>query len=175
MSSVQQSKYQVRFAFGLEAGAQIAQGAHVVVWADALPSADADADALAITPGAAVVAGTTGSRAAVASWILDRQAQFGDRAIVAVVAAGGPGGTFAVEDFLAAGAVIDALGDLGIDFTSPEAAAAAGAYAMLKNAANHLLSASVAGQEAGPDAVTAAREYAARTEVTVLREFTSPA
>lgn len=172
MSAAAQSRYQVRFAFGLEAGAQIAQGAHIVAWADALPG---DLDPLTLPADVAVVAATTGSRTAVASWILDRQAELGDRAIVAVVAAGGPGATFAVEDFLAAGAVIDALGDAGIDFTSPEAAAAAGAYATLRNAANHLLSASVAGQEAGSEAVTAAREYAAASDVKVLREFTLPA
>ena len=82
-------------------------------------------------------------------------------------------GEFAVEDFLAAGAVIDALGDAGIDFTSPEAAAAAGAFAFLKNASAHILSASIAGQEAGPEAVAAAKAATASEHFTILQEFSA--
>ncbi|MDH6179868.1 2-phosphosulfolactate phosphatase [Microbacteriaceae bacterium SG_E_30_P1] len=168
-----QSRYQVRFAFGIESGSAIAEGAHVVVWVDALPEgATPGIGALGGT--AAIVSGSIGSRAAVAQWILDRQASLGDRAFVAVVAAGGRGGAFAVEDLVAAGAVIDALGELGIDYTSPEAAAAAGAFLALKNAGSHVLSASVAGQlllaTEGPEALDAARAASAAPEFEVLRE-----
>ena len=169
MSSAQQQKYQVRFAFGIEAGNQIVPGAHIVVWADALPEPTASPFALAHD--GAIVTGSTGSRTAVAQWILARQADLGDRAVVAVVAAGGPDGHFAVEDFLAAGAVIDALGEAGIDFTSPEAAAAAGAFAFLRNASAHVLSASTAGQAAGSDAVAAAKAAALSSDFEILREF----
>ncbi|MDE0545289.1 2-phosphosulfolactate phosphatase [Microbacterium sp. C7(2022)] len=54
---------------------------------------------------------------------------------------------FAVEDFLGAGAVIAALGDLGIDHCSPEAVAAAEAHRALRGATRHLLSASGTGRQ----------------------------
>ena len=167
----QQSRYQVRFAWGTEGAAAIADGAHVLVWADALPGGEVDP--LTVPAGCAIITGGTGSRAAVAEWILARQVELGDRAIVAVAAAGGTGGSFAVEDFVAAGAVIDALSDLGIDFTSPEAAAAAGAFSALRNAGSHVLTASVAGQtlliEQGAEALEAARLAAGSSEFAVLR------
>nr|WP_246311853.1 2-phosphosulfolactate phosphatase [Leifsonia naganoensis] len=100
--------------------------------------------------GAVVAAGLT-NPAAVASWVLAEQVRLGRRAMVAVVAAGGStasGSTrFAVEDLLAAGAVIDALAALGIDYSSPEAAAACAAFTGLRGAVAHLLTASVSGQE----------------------------
>ena len=168
-----QAKYQVRFDWGVAGAAAIVPGAHVLVWADALPTAGPDP--LAVAHDGAIVAGSVGARAAVAQWILDRQVELGGRAVVAVIAAGGPDGRFAVEDLLAAGAVIDALAEVGIDFTSPEAAAAAGAYAGLRNATAHVLSACVSGQEAGADVVAAAREANARADFGILREFGQPA
>ncbi|MDF1478453.1 2-phosphosulfolactate phosphatase [Leifsonia sp. H3M29-4] len=164
-----QTKYQVRFDWGLAGAAAIAPGSHIVVWADALP--EPVADPLALRHDGALITGSVGSRTAVAQWILAKQVELGGRAVVAVVAAGGPDGRFAVEDLLAAGAVIDALAEVGIDFTSPEAAAAAGAFAGLRNATAHVLSACVSGQEAGAGAVAAAREANARAEFGILREF----
>jgi 2-phosphosulfolactate phosphatase len=68
-----------------------------------------------------------------------------------VIAVGEPradGSTrFAVEDLLAAGAVIDALADAGIDYCSPEAAAAGAAFTGLRNATGHLIGASASGRE----------------------------
>jgi hypothetical protein len=175
-SPANQSRYQVRFDWGVDGANSIALGAHIVVWVDALP--DAGVDLSAMPPDVAIVTGTTGSREAVAQWVLARQVELGDRAFVAVVAAGGPNGRFAVEDLVAAGAVIDALADVGLDFTSPEAAAAAGAYAGLRNAGSHVLTASVGGQEllatAGDEALVAARAANASPDFTVLREFNSP-
>lgn len=156
----------MRFDWGLDGAAAIAPGAHVLVWADVFPGED---NPLAVDFDGAVLTGGVGSREEVAAWILARQVELGGRAVVAVVAAGRAGG-FAVEDLLAAGAVIDALADVGIDFTSPEAAAAVGAYAGLRNATGHVLSASVTGQELGADAVAAARAAAASTGFVVLRE-----
>ena len=174
-SPANQSRYKVRFDWGIDGANAIASGAHIVVWVDALP--DATAHPAAIAHDVAIVTGSIGSREAVAQWVLARQVELGDRAIVAVVAAGGPDGRFAVEDLVAAGAVIDALADVGLDFTSPEAAAAAGAFGGLRNAGSHVLTASVAGQELlaaqGAEALTAARAANASTEFTVLREFTS--
>jgi len=139
------------------------------VWCDALPTGHS----IPSFDGA-ILAGSTGSAVATAQWILDLQQRLGDRAIVAVVAAGTDAGGFAVEDLLAAGAVIDALASVGLDFNSPEAAAACAAYEGLRNATLHLTSASETGQTVGPDVLAAAKARNAEPEVRVLREF-SPA
>ena len=169
-----QQQYQVRFDWGLEGAAAIAPGAHIIVWADALVTAGAP-DPTTLDASCAIVVGSVGNRAAVAQWVLERQAEIGDRAIVAVVAAGTDDGRFAVEDLLAAGAVIDAIADTGIDFTSPEAAAAVGAYAGLRNATTHVLTASVTGKQlaaAGDtERVDAARAAHASTDLRILKEF----
>lgn len=172
-SPASQSRYQVRFDWGLAGADSIAPGAHVVVWVDALPGGAADPTSIAHD--GAIVTGSVGSRAAVAQWVLDRQVELGDRVFVAVVAAGSESGRFCVEDLVAAGAVIDALAEVGLDYTSPEAAAAGGAFAGLRNAGSHVLTASVSGQEllssSGQDAVDAARAASASPEFIVLREF----
>ncbi len=162
-----QGKYQVRFDWGMDGAAAIAPGAHVVVWADAIPGS---ADPLTLDFDGAILGGGVGAREAIARWILARQVDLGGRAVVAVVAAGTPEGRYAVEDLLVAGSIIDALAEVGIDFTSPEAAAAVGAYHGLRNAVGHVLSASVAGQSVGPEAVAAARQSNLSEEFTVLRE-----
>lgn len=172
-----QPQYQVRFEWGVDGANAIAPGAHIVVWADALPTGTADP--LAIAHEGAILTGSVGSRKAIAAWVLERQVELGDRATIAVVAAGGPDGRFAVEDLLAAGAVIDALADVGIDYISPEAGAAVGAYAGLRNATGHVLSACVSGQEllaaAGRGPVDAAREANDGAGFRILREFVLPA
>jgi 2-phosphosulfolactate phosphatase len=107
-----------------------------------------------------VLAAALRNRTAVAERILTLQEERGDRMIVAIIAAGesaaaagriagghaddrAPGDIrFAIEDQLAAGAVIDALVGLGIDHTSPEAAVACAAYEGLRHAALHLIGAS---------------------------------
>jgi 2-phosphosulfolactate phosphatase len=71
----------------------------------------------------------------------------GERTSIAILAAGTNDGGFAVEDFLAAGALIDALATEGIDFCSPEAAAAAASFVGLRGAVGHLITASVTGRE----------------------------
>jgi phosphosulfolactate phosphohydrolase-like enzyme len=152
-----QAKYQVRFDWGQEGASVIAADADVVVWVDALIERSANLD----IPGAgAVLAAGLTDPAAVARWILDEQVRLGRRAMIAIVAAGGttPGGSirFAVEDQLAAGAVVDALAALGIDYSSPEAAAACAAFVGLRGAVAHLLTASVSGQERIADGETPA-------------------
>ncbi|MGA0567193.1 2-phosphosulfolactate phosphatase [Rathayibacter sp. KR2-224] len=107
--------------------------------------------ALASTYGVPVVAATLRNRTAVAKWILDHQERIGRRAMVSIVAAGevrsDESVRFAVEDLLTAGAVIDALGKLGIDACSPEAAAACAAYTGLERGIRHMFTASVSGGE----------------------------
>ena len=157
-----QQRFQVRFGWG--ADSPVSEGAHVLVWCDALPTGHGIPDF-----DGAVLAGSTGSAAAVAQWILALQEQRGDRAIVAVIAAGTDAGGFAVEDFLAAGAVIDALATVGLDFNSPEAASACAAYEGLRNATLHLTSASETGQVVGSEALAAAKAVNADPAVRVLR------
>jgi hypothetical protein len=190
-----QAKYQVRFDWGVDGVAAIASDADVVVRVDALPAASgpaasgptasgspADSDALADLTGlpadAAVLAAGLTDAPAVARWILDEQVRLGRRAMIALVAVGGstPSGAprFAVEDLLAAGAVVDALAAVGIDYCSPEAAAACAAFTGLRGAVAHLLTASVSGQErlaAGesPAEVAAAGRLGTVEAVTVLR------
>jgi len=169
-----QPQYQIRFDWGYDGAAAIAQGAHVLVWVDALVE-DAHVDPARITEPCAIVSGTVGNRDAVARWVLDRQVELGDRATVAVVAAGGADGRFAVEDLLAAGAIIDALAEVGIDYISPEAAAAVGAFTGLRNATSHVLSASVSGQllvaERGREFIDEAKTANAGQALNVVREF----
>ena len=173
-----QPQYQIRFDWGTEGAAAITPGAHILVWVDALATEHAP-DPLGVDAATAVVLGTVGNCAALAAWVLERQVELGDRATVAVVAAGSDDGRFAVEDLLAAGAVIDALAEVGIDYISPEAAAAVGAYVGLRNATSHVLSASVTGQHliaaSGREFIDRAREANSQPHVRVLREFTPPA
>ena len=81
---------------------------------------------------------------------------------------------FAVEDLLGAGAVVDALADLGIDHSSPDAAVAGEGFRALRGAARHLVTASGSGREleaAGRrDEVLAAAAVDAASVVPVLRE-----
>jgi 2-phosphosulfolactate phosphatase len=125
-----------------------------------------------------VIAATLRNRAAVARWILAYQTQQGSRVRVAVVAAGESrtDGTtrFSVEDLLTAGAVIDALATVGVDYCSPEAAAACAAYTGLSRATGHLMTASVSGQQLIGDGQRADVELASELDVSdivpVLRD-----
>lgn len=174
-----QEKYQVRFAWGTGGAARIAHGTHLLVWVDVLPaSAGHDgpgrrrALAAQLPEGPEVVLGHLGNATAVAERVTRLQADRGDRCVVAIVAAGrhhAPADDaaqaageaadvpdapdFAVEDLLAAGAVVDALAEVGIDHTSPEAAAACAAYTGLRRAVKHLVSASESAAALAPGAV----------------------
>ncbi|MGO4301120.1 2-phosphosulfolactate phosphatase [Leifsonia sp. RAF41] len=172
-----QAKYQVRFDWAVEGAHAVAADADVIVWVDALADESSPAPELP-GDGAVLAAGFTDA-AAVASWILHEQVRLGRRAMVALIAAGGstPGGAarFAVEDLLAAGAVVDGLATLGIDYSSPEAAAACAAFTGLRGAVAHLLTASVSGQErvaAGASAadIAALGRLGTSDTVTVLRD-----
>jgi len=118
--------------------------ADAIVWVDVLGTTAYPPVELPL-----VVAGLRNCRA-VAEWVLSQQGDKGERFFVAVVASGAfwPDGSarFAVEDLLAAGAVIDALAELGIDYCSPEAAAASAAFVGLRNATGHLIGASASGR-----------------------------
>ena len=160
-----QSQYQVRFDWGFAGAAAIADDADVIVWVDQLGFADTR------LPDHGVVLGSIQNRRALADWALERQGDLGDRFTIAVVAAGelrDDGSLrFAVEDLLGAGAVIDALADVGIDYCSPESAAASASFTGLRNATSHLISSSASGQALGRPSV----QLDPVDEVTVLREF----
>ncbi|AWB87245.1 2-phosphosulfolactate phosphatase [Mycetocola zhujimingii] len=166
-----QSKYQVRFDVGIDGLARIGD-ADIVVWVDSLALAGVDAALESLGDSTSAVAANLTNRSAVAAWLLEQQLQRGRRVSIAVVAAGRDGG-FASNDLLAAGAVIDALTALGIDFTSPEAAVACAAFDGLRNAVGHLFTASVAGQEliadGQRDRVVAAARLDSTDSVDVLR------
>jgi 2-phosphosulfolactate phosphatase len=161
-----QSQYQVRFDWGSEGATAIGGDADVIVWVDQL--GDVDTERL---PQHGVVLGSIQNRRALADWALERQGDLGDRFTIAVVAAGevrADGSLrFAVEDLLAAGAVIDALADVGIDYCSPESAAASASFTGLRNATSHLISSSASGQALGRPSV----QLDDVDDVTVLREF----
>jgi hypothetical protein len=192
-----QQQYQVRFAWGTAGAGRIAEGAHLVVWVDVLPApAHTDdaarrralrAVAAQVPEGPEVVLGHLGNAAAVAGRVTRLQADRGDRCVVAIVAAGrhhAPGDDaaeaageaadvpdapdFAVEDLLAAGAVVDALAEVGIDHTAPEAAAACAAYTGLRRAVKHLVTASEGATALDRAAVHAA--LAADDGLVTLRE-----
>ena len=163
--------------------------------AEAVPVADADAEAVPVADaddehgdsttltGHLVVAASLNNRTAVAEWVLARQAEKGARFSIAVIAVGErrPDGTsrFAVEDFLAAGAVIDALSSLGIDHCSPEAAAASAAFVGLRQALRHLVGASETGlalaARGRQSEVRAASRLDDSSEVTAFEDLSFPA
>lgn len=128
---------------------------------------------------ALVVAGSLRNRTAVAEWVLARQAEKGERFTVAVIGAGEAreDGSirFAVEDQLGAGAIVDALAAVGIDYCSPEAAAACAAFTGLRNAVGHLVSASASGKELVERGFVNDTELASQVDVStvvpVLKEY----
>lgn len=192
-----QSDYQVRLDWG-PAGLRRLAPAHVVVivqtlglTAHALSAVenaagldvsldDDEAAALAraaYETGAHVVAGGLRNAAAVAAHVLEVQRSRAERTSISVLAAGDideAGGRFAVEDLLGAGAVIAALGDLGIDHASPDAAVAGEGFRALGGAVRHLLTASGGGRalaaDGGREAVLAAAARDAASVVPVLRD-----
>lgn len=114
--------------------------------------------AAASRPAPLVLLGCLRNASAVARAVLDHQRTRGERTSIAVVAAGermprGAGDTGeppvrpAVEDRFGAGAIVDALAAVGIDHSSPEAAAACEAFRGLRGAVRHLLTAAGSGQE----------------------------
>lgn len=141
-SSAAQSNYQVRFEWGHAGAASVSQDADAVVWVSQLLEVAGPVNSVAATLERATELG---------AWALAQQQALGGRFRIAVVAAGAPRADgslrFAVEDLLAAGAVIEAIAQVGIDHQSPEAAAAASAYRGLHTATRHLISASESSRE----------------------------
>ncbi|MET0828841.1 MAG: 2-phosphosulfolactate phosphatase [Microbacterium sp.] len=202
MSPFDQHRYQVRLDWGLDGLARL-EPADVVVVVDVLrfsttvtdalargesPALDAATRAVSINgapvagaaaaTGAVVFLGCLRNPSAVARAVLDEQERRAARTSIAVIAAGELDDhgivRFSVEDLLGAGAVIDALSALGIDHTSPEAAAACESFRGLRPAVRHLLTASGSGQEllerGRRDEVLAAAEVDAASLAPVLQD-----
>ena len=155
-----QSKYQIRFDQGVGGARRVRGGVDVIVWVDVL--ADVSSSTIPELPaGPAVLEAGFVDAAAVAAWLLAEQERIGRRLFIAIIAAGGNDGAFAADDLLAAGAVVDALIELGIDDTSPEAAVACGAFTSLRRAVRHLTGASASGRAALASGVDPATVHAA--------------
>lgn len=125
-----------------------ASRAHVTIVADADLGATGEALVTRATGDPArpvVVLADLESAPAAARAALDAQHALGDRASIAIIAAGDtwPDRSLrpAAADELVAGAVVDALCELGIDFHSPACAVASAAYTALRRGARHLASA----------------------------------
>lgn len=131
----------------------------------------------AAATGTLVLLGCLRNATAVARAVAAEQVRTGARTSVNIIAAGELGdegaSRFAVEDLLGAGAVVDALTGIGIDHTSPEAAAVADSFRGLRGALRHLLTAAGSGQEllerGRREEVLAAAELDAEASVPVLR------
>ena len=163
---MEQAGYQVRFGMGVEGLRSCAADADVIIWVDALPGSGGE-DPVA-PAGATLIATDLPTSRAAAAWTLEYQADVQRRLAIAVITASS---RFAVADFLSAGAVIDALSELGLDATSPEAAAAESAYRGLRNAVSHLITASVAGRALSvPAELTRVNPNATAADVTVIQD-----
>lgn len=166
-----QATYQVRLGWGAAALEQLAP-AEIVVVVDAIGEpAQLAAAATALPHAPTVFSGSLRNATATARAIYDEQSARGGRTAIALVLAGDDG-SFAVEDYLAAGAIADALSALGIDHTAPDVAVAGEAFHGLKRALKHLLSASAAGlalaAEGRRDEVRAAAELDADLDPTLF-------
>jgi len=174
-----QSTYQVRLDWGSGGLARLAD-AGIVVIVDAIGASPELATEAAELPHApTVLLGSLRNATATARAAYDEQLARGGRTAINLVLAGdradGNEGGFAVEDYLAAGAIGDALSALGIDHSAPDVAVATEGFRPLVRALKHLLSASAAGlalaAEGRRDEVRAAAELDAESEATRALEL----
>jgi 2-phosphosulfolactate phosphatase len=135
--------YQVTLEWG-EAGARAA-AADVVVIADADRGPETDALLRLAGRTALVLEATLENADVVARAALDEQERLGERAAIAIVAAGDRWADGSLRptaaDQLVAGRVVDALAELGIDFHSPACAVACAAAVALRGATKALAAA----------------------------------
>ncbi len=140
------ARYQVTLEWG-EAGVRAA-AADVVVIADADRGPETAALHDLAPRTSLVLDATLASASAVARAALDEQERRGNRASIAIVAAGARWADGSLRptaaDLLVAGRVVDELAELGIDFHSPACAAACAAAVALRGATETLLAADAA-------------------------------
>ncbi|MCC7128613.1 MAG: 2-phosphosulfolactate phosphatase [Microbacteriaceae bacterium] len=159
MDAVKQGQYQVRFGSVADSTLIEAGDLDLLIHASAFESAAGQ-----IGGSAPVIRSNLRNRSAVAKLVLEKQTEKQGRFVVAVLVDSNPQTGTAVGDFLAAGAVIDALAELGIDYSSPEAAAACVAFQGLKSSIGHILSASVEGRLLSETGRAAELESASRID-----------
>lgn len=162
-----QSSYQVRLGWGVEGLTRLAE-ADIVVIVDALgTSEELAAAAASLRPQPTVFVASLRNATATAQAVYDGQVSRGGRTTINLILAGDDG-RFAVEDYLTAGAISDALTALGLDHSAPEVAVATEGFRPLTRALKHMFSASTAGQalvESGRrEEVKAAAELDAESE-----------
>lgn len=162
-----QSTYQVRLGWGSDGLARLAP-ADLVVVVDAIGSSGAlvaEAAALPFEP--TVFSASLRNASATAQALYDEQLARGGRTAINLVLAGDEG-RFAVEDYLAAGAIAERLSALGIDHSAPDVAVATEGFRPLTRAVKHLFSASASGlalaEQGRKDEAKAAAELDAETE-----------
>lgn len=145
MDARAQSTYQVRLGWGHSALTLLAP-AGIVVVVDTIGDPDPLAAAAnALAHGPVVFIGSLRNATATARAVYEEQVVRGERTFVNLVLTGDEDGGFAVEDYLAAGAIADALSALGLDHSSPDVAVATEGFRSLRRALKHLVSASAAG------------------------------
>ena len=204
MSFDDQSTYQVRAEWGVAGLRRLAPADIVIVVdalrftttvTDRIASGDVvplDDDAFAVSIngavvavaaadiGAIVLAGSLRNTKAVADAVLAIQHERAARTSIAVIACGervsrdSAEVRFAVEDQLAAGAIISALSDVGIDHTSPDAAVMGEGVRALSRACVQLFLASASGRQlvemGRRDEVVSAATRDAIDAVAILRD-----
>lgn len=162
-----QSNYQVRLAWGAEGLARLAES-DIVVVVDAIGSSEAlVAQAAALGNAPVVFSGSLRNATATAKAAYAEQVARSGRTTINLILAGDDG-VFAVEDYLVAGAIADALTQLGLDHSAPDVAVATEGFRALTRALKHLFLASSSGlalkAEDRRDEVKAAAELDADTE-----------
>lgn len=164
-----QSTYQIRLAWGADGLARLAP-AGIVIVVDVLGSPEQlAAAAIEQQYRPTVFVGRLRNASATARAVYDEHIERGGRTAINFVLAGDDG-AFAVEDYLAAGAIADGLSARGLDHSAPDIAVATEGFRPLTRALKHLVSASAAGlalaEEGRRDDVKAAAELDADPDPT---------
>lgn len=165
-----QQIYQLRLGWGEHSLATLAKS-EIVIIVDAIET-DGTASALAAEAALqpqqpSVFLASLRNAKATAEAVVAEQLKRGARTSINLVLCG-DSGRFAVEDYLAAGAIADSLAARGIDHSSPEVAVAIEGFRPLTRALKHLFSASGAGAEWS--ALGRADEVKAAAELNSLSE-----
>src|SRR5690554_3015696 len=114
-----QRNYQVRLAWGAEGLARLAES-DIVVVVDAIGSSAAlVAQAAALENAPVVFSGSLRNATATAKAVYAEQLARSGRTTINLILVGDDG-VFAIEDYLAAGAIADALTQLGLDHSAPD-------------------------------------------------------
>lgn len=161
--------YQVVCGWGPNALTKVAHSADVIIWVNSLNLPQYSGHLDDFPPSTSVISCNLEASFAAAEWAYDKQMRVGRRLLIAVLCADSAG--VSVPDFLAAGAVIERLAQLGLDALSPEAAVLNASFLKLSPVMNQLVSASHAVRESeSPTGRWAIDENAGISSLTVLRD-----